>query len=335
MMISIVKAHGSTGLLAQCPAVTEVRSRPRETRLKVGLIKLHTSCSHTYCLNFYCTLQPNVQLVQAWEYSQHGPNPMWLIFRIVTEGVRWSQQRESLMHVFSVKRKKNNKTKGKLNILLSLSSADLLLCAAQVMIKWHFPRGAKDTPASKSLPVLFVRITAVQYFALLCQLAPIILLSHSLSHKQNEASLCCLMLPQSEASHQEPKSSSLNRKDPSSRGIEHSAEEHWAAQRRVAAWKSSLRRPHQQTAMSEPLTFASEEAPSKTYWHAHRPPVAHCCLSAVSRYRRTFDKSQCLHFVYIIYFISSASRAWAHWLVDRVSGRQWEAIRRCTWHITE
>lgn len=131
------------------------------------------------------------------------------------------------------------------------------------------------------------------------------------------------MFPQSEASHQEPKSSSLNRKDPSSRGIECPAKEHWAAQRRVAAWKSALRRQHQQTAMSEPLTFASEEVPSKTYWHAHRPPVAHCCLSAVSRYRRTFDKaSTCISFILFISFQVPVVHGHIGWWTEAVGGYQ-------------
>lgn len=103
-MISIVKAHSSTELPAQ--SLTEEQSRPWETWLKLGLIKLHTSCSHSYLLNFYYTLQPNVQLVQAWKDSRHGQTPTWLFFRIVTKGLRWSQQRESLICVFTVFKKK-------------------------------------------------------------------------------------------------------------------------------------------------------------------------------------------------------------------------------------
>lgn len=133
------------------------------------------------------------------------------------------------------------------------------------------------------------------------------------------------MHPQSETSHQEPKSSSLNRKDLSPTCIECTAEEHWAAQRRVASWKSALRRVHQPTAMSEPLTFASEEAPSKTYWHAHRPPVAHCCLSTVSRYRRTFDKaSACISFTGILFISFQVPVLHRHigWWTEAVGGYQ-------------
>lgn len=113
----------------------------------------------------------------------------------------------------------------------------------------------------------------------------------------------------------------LNRKDPSSRGIEHSAEEHWAAQRRVAARKSALWRLHQQTAVSDPLTFASEEAPSKTYWHAHWPPVVHCCLSAVSRYRQTFDKV-CAWILLILFISFQVPVVHRHigWWIESVGG---------------
>lgn len=102
---------------------------------------------------------------------------------------------------------------------------------------------------------------------------------------------------------------------------------HRAAQERVPAWKSRLWPQHLQTETSATLTFASEEAPSKTYWHACWTPVVHCCLTAVGRYRQVFADKVDTRFSFSLFI--SFQVPIRHWCIGRwqeSAGGGWEAL---------